>query len=167
MGISVDPSQLDTVIKYASFIDLLVHPERMKEILDGIVKATKDYQEVLGVITSKQQVDSFLGIEEKKLQDHKKNLDEQDQKSRASNKIESDRLSEAHKQAERILDTLNKKINSLDERTNAVSAREKEVDSLFSQAERQFKLSEQVKEELNKLEASLKDKQEKLLKIMG
>jgi len=167
MGMSIDSAKLDLVIDHAAFIDLLVNPDKLKAILTEVKQTTDEYKKYLGPATTKQEVEAYLGLEKGKLEVREKELKKQQELYKGTALEDAKNLTNARQDVEKKQQALVEKQRVVDETFKVAVEKQKEAERTLAKANEMFLSNTRLQEDLNKLSSDLKDKQDKINKLLG
>jgi chromosome segregation ATPase len=167
MSMSVDTRQLETVVQFASFVEAITNPDALKETLKNVQAATADYKEKLGLITTKEEADSYLAQSKMILEEAKQYLAKEKaiQDANAAQVLAD--LTQKKEEATRTLDILSKRQADADNNLKETERVKAEANSLLVEAYNRQRDSALKAENLAALEKKLNEKQAKLNQILG
>ena len=167
MSMSVDTSQLETVTKFASFVEAITDPQKLKETLANVQAVTADYKEKLGLITTKQEADRYLEQARVKLEEANAYLAKEKAHNDSIAYALQNALTVKNNEVARTLEILSKRQVEADFNVKESERLKAEAGILFKSAFAKDKAVIAKAEELSKLETRLNEKQAKLNQILG
>ena len=167
MSMSVDTRQLEIVTQFASFIELLTTPNKLKETLSNVQAATADYKDKLGLITTKQEADSYLAQAKMKLEEANSFLAKEKAHNDSIAYALQNQLVAKNNEVARTLEVLSKRQSEASSNLQKAEATKQEAEKLLAEASAKALASENKAKELSLLEKKLNEKQAKLNQILG
>jgi chromosome segregation ATPase len=167
MSMSVDTSQLETVMKFASFVEAITDPKQLKDTLKNVQVVTADYKEKLGLITTKQEADRYLEQVRVKLEEANAYLAKEKAHNDSIAFALQNALTAKNSEVARTLGVLSGRQSEADANIKETERMKREANALLNSAFEKNKLAETKAQDLAKLETRLNEKQAKLNQILG
>lgn len=167
MSMSVDTQQLETVAQFASFVEVITNPDKLKETLNNVQNVLADYKKNLGLITTKEEADRYLEKARVTLEEANKYLAKEKAKQDAAAAQVLANLTQKNEEARRASEVLSKRLSDTDANFKESERVRQEANTLLATAYDKQRVLSAKEADLAALATRLNEKQAKLNQILG
>ena len=167
MSMSVNTQQLETVVQFASFVEVITNPDKLKETVNNVQNVLADYKKNLGLITTKEEADRYLEKARVTLEEANQYLAKEKAKQDAAVTQALANLTQKNEEARRTSEILSKRLSDTDANFKESERVKQEANTLLATAYDTQRVLTAKEESLAALATKLNEKQAKLNQILG
>jgi len=164
---SVNTQQLETVVQFASFVEVITNPDKLKETVNNVQNVLADYKKNLGLITTKEEADRYLEKARVTLEEANQYLAKEKAKQDAAATQALANLAQKNEEARRTSEILSKRLSDTDANFKESERVKQEANTLLATAFDKQRVLTAKEESLAALATKLNEKQAKLNQILG